>query len=45
MKDNIYQHGSKFTITELAERVAGGPIRIQPYVSYLKAKYGQLYSL
>jgi carboxypeptidase Taq len=43
--DNIYQHGSKFTAQELVERVCGAPLSIEPYISYLKAKYGELYKL
>ena len=43
--ENIYQHGSKFTATELVERVCGAPLSIQPYIDYLKAKYGELYKL
>jgi carboxypeptidase Taq len=45
LKDNIYQHGRKFTAPELIERVTGSPIRIGPYIDYLKNKYGELYSL
>ncbi len=45
LKDNIYQHGSKFTASELVEHVTGGPMRIEPYIAYLRAKYGELYSL
>jgi carboxypeptidase Taq len=43
--ENIYQHGRKFTAPELIERVTSGPIRIEPYIRYLKAKYGELYQL
>ncbi len=42
---NIYQHGSKFTANELVERITGGPIRIEPYITYLRKKYGELYKL
>ena len=45
MRDNIYQHGSKFTAPELIERVTGGSLRIEPYINYLRTKYGELYSL
>ena len=45
LKTNIYQHGSKFTAAELVERVTGGPMNIEPYINYLKAKYGELYRL
>jgi carboxypeptidase Taq len=43
--DNIYQHGTKFTAPELLERVVGGPMRIEPYIRYLREKYGELYEL
>ncbi len=45
LRTNIYQHGSKFTTAELTERVTGGPLRIEPYIQYLKTKYGELYKL
>jgi carboxypeptidase Taq len=45
LKDNIYQHGGKYDTAELVELVTGGPLRIEPYVAYLKAKYGALYNL
>lgn len=45
LKTSIYQHGSKFTADELTERVTGGPLRIEPYIAYLREKYGQLYAL
>jgi carboxypeptidase Taq len=43
--DNIYTHGSKYTTDQLVERVAGQPLTIEPYINYLRAKYGELYSL
>lgn len=43
LKENIYQHGRKFTTAELVERVTGGPLRIEPYMAYLRRKYGELY--
>jgi len=45
LQDRIYQHGSKYTATELAERVTGGPLRIEPYMRYLRAKYGEIYGI
>lgn len=45
MTDHIYQHGSKFTTDELVKRITGGPIRIEPYIKYLRTKYGELYNL
>ena len=45
LQANIYRHGRKFTANELVERITGGPISIQPYVRYLREKYGALYDL
>ena len=45
LKDNIYQHGAKYTAPELVERVTGGPLTIDPYINYLKKKFGALYEL
>lgn len=45
LTENIYRHGSKFTATELTQRITGKPLTIQPYIQYLRTKYGQLYAL
>ncbi|MCA9970386.1 MAG: carboxypeptidase M32, partial [Anaerolineales bacterium] len=45
LAENIYRHGSKFTANELIERVTGAPLTIDPYIAYLRTKYGELYSL
>src|SRR5574341_219896 len=38
--EKIHQHGQKFTLPELSQRVTGSPLRWEPYLSYLRAKYG-----
>ena len=43
--ENIYQYGSMYTADELVSRVTGEPLSIRPYISYLKSKYGEIYSL
>ena len=45
LKENVYQHGSKFTAPEIIERATGKPMTIDPYMSYLRTKYGELYSI
>jgi carboxypeptidase Taq len=45
LKENIYRHGRKYTAPELVERVTGGPLDIEPYIRYLRTKYGELYEL
>lgn len=42
---NIYRHGRKFTAPELVQKVTGRDLTIQPYIHYLKTKYGELYQL
>jgi carboxypeptidase Taq len=45
LRQNIYQHGAKFTASELVERVTGGPMSIEPYIHYLRTKFSPLYNL
>ena len=45
LRENIHRHGSKFSTTELLARVVGGPISVGPFLSYLKAKLGDVYQL
>ena len=45
LKENIYTHGRKYTAPELVKRVTGSEIAIQPYIAYLRAKYGELYKI
>jgi carboxypeptidase Taq len=45
LTENVYQHGSKFTAPELIQRTTGKELSIDPYIRYLKNKYGQIYAL
>jgi carboxypeptidase Taq len=45
LQENIYRHGRKFTPAELVKRVTGGPLTIEPYIRYLRVKFGALYGL
>ena len=45
LQENLYRHGRKFTMDEIVERAAGGPLSIEPYAHYLEKKYGELYDL
>jgi len=45
LTDNIYSHGRKFAAPELVKRVTGAPLSIEPYVGYLRSKFGLLYEL
>ncbi len=43
LRRNIYQHGSRFTATELLKQVTGNPLTLDPYLTYLNEKFGDLY--
>jgi carboxypeptidase Taq len=45
LKDALYQHGRKFSASELMERITGGSLSVEPYLRYLRSKYGELYQL
>jgi len=45
MRTNIHAHGAKYTPAELVERVTGGPIRTEPFLDYVRAKYSEIYDL
>jgi len=45
LTENIYTHGHKFTMSDLAQRVTGQPLTIEPYIRYLRTKYGEMYQL
>ncbi|HZO50503.1 MAG TPA: carboxypeptidase M32 [Gaiellaceae bacterium] len=40
LREQLYALGRKFTPAETLERVVGGPIDPEPYLRYLRAKYG-----
>jgi len=45
LRRHIYRHGRKFKPNELVQRATGGPMSMEPYLAYLRAKYGKLYRL
>jgi carboxypeptidase Taq len=45
LRENVHQHGAKFTADELVQRATGGPMSIEPYLDYLWDKYAPLYGL
>jgi carboxypeptidase Taq len=45
LRENIYQHGRKFTPDEIVERATGAPMSLRPYLAYLRGKYGEFYRL
>jgi carboxypeptidase Taq len=45
MQENIYQHGKKFSADELVERTTGDSMKVEAYLTYLRDKFGDIYSL
>ena len=40
---NLYRHGRKFGAGDIVRRATGEGMRIEPYIAYLREKYGALY--
>lgn len=45
LHENVHQHGSKFDPAALSERATGSTLTAQPFVDYVREKYGAIYSL
>jgi carboxypeptidase Taq len=39
LRENLWQHGRKFTPREMVERITGGGLDAEPYLRYLRGKY------
>ncbi len=45
LREKVHRHGAKFMPLELVEKVTGGGLSAEPYLDYLRAKFGEIYSL
>lgn len=45
LRSHIHQHGRKFTGGELLERVTGAKLSAEPWLRYVREKYGKLYGV
>jgi carboxypeptidase Taq len=45
LRENIHQHGRKFTPRELVQRVTGQPLYHEPFTRYVTAKFSAIYGL
>jgi carboxypeptidase Taq len=43
LQGKVYQHGRKFTPNELMERATGKPVSAEPWIAYVREKFGALY--
>ena len=45
LRQNIYRHGGKYTTNEVLEKATGSTLSVEPYVAYLRSKFGEIYDL
>ena len=45
LRESLYRHGRKLQPDEIVRRATGRPMTIEPYIAYLRGKYGELYRL
>jgi carboxypeptidase Taq len=45
LNTNIHQYGRKFDPGDLVERATGAPLSAEPYLRYLRGKFGAIYGL
>lgn len=45
LRENVYAHGRRYIPNELVERATGQAMTVEPYLRYLRAKYGALYGV
>jgi carboxypeptidase Taq len=43
LREHVHRHGSKFSTSELLQRVVGSDIEVAPFVRYLKQKLASVY--
>lgn len=45
LREKVHRHGRKFEAQELVQRITGSKINPEPYMRYLRTKYGEIYGL
>lgn len=45
LREKLHRHGAKFEPQELVKRITGSEIKPEPYLAYLKKKFGDIYGL
>ena len=45
MRENVHQYGNKYEPQEIMLKATGSKITPEPYIKYLKTKYGEIYNL
>ncbi|HXF88706.1 MAG TPA: carboxypeptidase M32 [Xanthobacteraceae bacterium] len=45
LRENLYRHGRKYPPDALIRRATGKPLTVDPYLAYLREKFGKLYNV
>lgn len=45
LRENIHQHGRKFTPAELVQKATGRPLTHKPFMRYVTQKFGKIYGV
>ena len=45
LRENIHQHGRKFTPSELVQQATGSPLTHKPFMRYVTQKFSEIYDL
>jgi carboxypeptidase Taq len=45
LRENIHEHGRKFTPAELVQKATGGPLTHEPFIRYVNKKFSEIYEL
>lgn len=45
LREHVHQHGRKYLPAELIRRATGSDLTVEPYLRYLRTKFGELYGL
>lgn len=45
LRQNIHQHGRRYTPSSLVKLATGTPLRVEPYLNYLQTKFGEIYGI
>jgi carboxypeptidase Taq len=45
LRENIHRHGRKFMPNTVIRKATGGSLDAKPYLSYLRAKFGEIYGV
>jgi carboxypeptidase Taq len=45
LRENIHKHGYRYEAKELTQKILGHPLSPEPFLDYIKSKYGELYGV